>query len=71
MRRARRRRPSPKTPAALHKAARKKPLVLSAVSGLGMKAALYALAREVGRAGSEDEPDHEVADATWAPKVGP
>jgi GTPase len=36
--------------AALQKAARKKPLVLSAVSGQGMKDALYAIAREVGHA---------------------
>ena len=35
--------------AALQKAAKKKPLVLSAVSGLGMKEALYAIGREVGR----------------------
>jgi GTP-binding protein len=33
---------------ALKKAARKKPLVLSAVSGLGMKEALSAVAREIG-----------------------
>lgn len=34
---------------ALRKAARKKPLLLSAVSGAGMSEALHALAREVGR----------------------
>jgi GTPase len=34
----------------LKKAARKKPLILSAVSGVGVKAALQALARELGRA---------------------
>jgi GTP-binding protein len=35
--------------AALASAARKKPLVLSAVSGLGMKEALHAIAREITR----------------------
>ncbi len=35
--------------AALQKAARKKPLVLSAVSGQGMKEAMFAIAREIGR----------------------
>jgi GTP-binding protein len=40
---------------ALRKAARKKPLVLSAVSGLGMREALFALAREIGRADDRDE----------------
>ncbi len=34
---------------ALKKAAKKKPLILSAVSGLGMKEALFALTREIGR----------------------
>ncbi|MGE3064411.1 MAG: GTPase ObgE [Hyphomicrobiaceae bacterium] len=36
--------------AALKAAARKKPLVLSAVSGLGVKEALFAIAREIERA---------------------
>jgi len=36
--------------AELQKAARKKPLMLSAVSGAGVKDALYALTREIGRA---------------------
>ena len=36
--------------AELHKAARKKPMVLSAVAGLGMREALFAIAREIGRA---------------------
>jgi GTP-binding protein len=39
----------------LGKAARKKPLVLSAVSGAGMKEALYALAREIGRGRNAEE----------------
>lgn len=51
---------------ALKKAARKTPLVLSAVSGQGMKEALFALAREIGRAhGNEDE--DEAASKPWQP----
>jgi len=38
---------------ALKKVARKKPLILSAVSRLGMKEALFAIAREVGRSDKE------------------
>ena len=38
---------------ALRKACRKKPLVISAVSGAGMREALFALTREMGRAGRE------------------
>ena len=46
--------------ALLQKAARKKPLVLSAVAGLGVKEALFALAREIGRKTSaEDELEAE------------
>ena len=41
--------------ARLQKAARKKPLILSAVAGAGMKEALYALAREVARADAREE----------------
>ena len=41
----------------LKKAARKTPLVLSAVSGQGIKEALYALIREIGRADAQDEAD--------------
>jgi GTPase len=41
--------------ARLQKAARRKPLVLSAVSGLGMKDALHALAREIQRADDKEE----------------
>jgi GTPase len=48
--------------AALQKAARRKPLVLSAVSGLGMEPALYKLTREIsGEGDGEDE------DAGWSP----
>ncbi len=55
--------------AALQKAARKKPLVLSAVSGAGMKEALFALTGEIGKAGTAER---EAADAgkpkdPWAP----
>ncbi len=51
--------------AALQKAARKKPLVLSAVSRLGLEAALYRLTREIaGRTGQNDELDQEVG---WRP----
>ena len=47
--------------AELKKAARKTPLALSAVSGAGVKEALYALAREIGRVRSDegDSADHE------------
>jgi len=52
--------------AELKKAARKTPLVLSAVSGQGVKEALYALSREIAKAGtrgSEDVTD----DKSWQP----
>jgi GTP-binding protein len=45
--------------AALQKTARKKPLCLSAVSGLGMKEALFALAREIRRADDEAKESEE------------
>ena len=54
---------------ALKKAARKTPLALSAVSGAGMKEALFALAREIGRSAKKDEAAGE-ADAPkrpWTP----
>lgn len=51
--------------AALKKAARKTPLVLSAVSGKGVKEALYALTREITRANDGDE-DAE-AEGHWQP----
>ena len=53
----------------LKKAARKTPLVLSAVSGHGVKDALYALIREITRADAQDEaddPDHNLNEA-WQP----
>ncbi|HKZ95352.1 MAG TPA: GTPase ObgE, partial [Hyphomicrobiaceae bacterium] len=43
---------------ALKKTARKTPLILSAVSGLGLRDALFALAREIGRAKQKDQPAH-------------
>jgi GTP-binding protein len=52
--------------AALQKAARKKPLILSAVSGLGIKDALYALTREIGRA-EKDEAEAEMEHKPWRP----
>ncbi|HML29795.1 MAG TPA: GTPase ObgE [Hyphomicrobium sp.] len=51
----------------LKKAARKTPLLLSAVSGHGVKDALYALAREIARANvAEDEADSDEA-GPWQP----
>jgi len=53
--------------AALHKAARKKPLVLSAVSGAGIKDALYALLREIRRSGLTDDPEDASEHKPWQP----
>jgi GTP-binding protein len=53
--------------AELQKAARKKPLVLSAVSGLGVKDALYALTREIGRARAGEAEGAEAAHKPWRP----
>jgi GTP-binding protein len=50
----------------LRKAARKRPLALSAVSGAGVKDTLFALAREVGRAG-EKVSEAETERAPWRP----
>ena len=53
----------------LRAAARKKPMVLSAVAGIGMKEALFAIAKEVGKANAPDA--YEVAleehDGKWVP----
>ena len=50
---------------ALRKAARKKPLILSAVAGIGVKDALFALTREISRA---DAAEHEGEDKeSWHP----
>ncbi len=51
---------------ALKKAARKKPLVLSAVSGAGMKEAVFAITREIRRADDKETASDE-ADAAWEP----
>jgi GTPase len=55
--------------ARLQKAARKKPLILSAVSGQGMREALLALAREIGRADRRSEEEDEATDPKqpWSP----
>ena len=53
--------------AELKKATRKTPLILSAVSGQGVKDALFALFREVDRAGGDGEADGGEADAPWRP----
>jgi GTP-binding protein len=52
---------------ALKKAARKTPLILSAVSGLGMKEALFALAREIGRAKTQEAPEQASPRQPWRP----
>jgi GTP-binding protein len=52
---------------ALKKAARKTPLVLSAVSGKGIQEALFALAREIARAQKEAEAETDKPSAPWRP----
>lgn len=52
---------------ALKKAARKRPLVLSAVSGAGVKEALFALAREINRKDAEEEAENLDANEPWQP----
>ena len=51
----------------LRKAARKKPLRLSAVSGAGVPEALHALAREIRRADEQDAEDEENPKQSWSP----
>lgn len=51
---------------ALKKAARKRPLVLSSVSGQGVKDALFALAREIQRAHTA-EIDEDAPNEAWRP----
>jgi GTPase len=51
----------------LKKACRKKPLVLSAVSGLGVKEALFALVREIARAEEKADDDEPAARQSWRP----
>jgi GTP-binding protein len=52
--------------AELQKAARKKPLALSAVAGLGVKDALFALTREISRA-QADEANAVAVSKPWRP----
>ena len=52
---------------ALKKAAKKTPLQLSAVSGKGMKEALYAIVREIDHAAKSDEPKTPDDDGLWRP----
>ena len=52
--------------AELKKASRKTPLVLSAVSGQGVKEALYALTREIGKA-ETSEAQQDNPDEPWQP----
>ncbi len=52
---------------ALKKAAKKKPLVLSAVSGLGMKEALFALTKEIGKADAKEEAENAPPKEKWQP----
>ena len=52
---------------ALKKASRKTPLVLSAVSGRGVKEALYALIREINRESTPDEAEDGGQDIGWRP----
>jgi len=51
----------------LKKASRKTPLILSAVSGQGVKEALYAIAREIARANSAEEETDGEAPGPWQP----
>ena len=52
---------------ALKKAAKKKPLILSAVSGLGMKEALFALTKEIGKADAKEEAELAGPQEKWQP----
>jgi GTP-binding protein len=47
--------------------AKKTPLQLSAVSGLGMKEALFAIVREINSAVKKDDPKVSKKDAPWRP----
>lgn len=53
--------------ATLQKASRKKPLVISAVSGLGIKDALYALTREITKAVEEERAESGDHTKPWQP----
>ena len=51
----------------LKKAVRKRPLMLSAVSGEGVKEALFALAREIAKKDAEEEAQNPEANEPWQP----
>jgi len=51
----------------LKKAAKKQPLLISAVSGQGVKEALFALAREISRAQKQSEHDPSKPRQSWRP----
>jgi GTP-binding protein len=51
----------------LKKAVRKRPLMLSAVSGEGVKEALFALAREIAKKDAEEEAQNPEAKEPWQP----
>ena len=53
--------------AELKKAARKSPLVLSAVSGQGIKEALFSLTREIGKADDKEDAESSDANEPWRP----
>jgi GTPase len=53
--------------AELKRATKKTPLELSAVSGLGMKEALFAIVREINLAAKKEEPKAPKKDARWRP----
>ncbi len=52
---------------ALKKAARKTPLLLSAVSGAGIKEALFALTREISRKDAAEDDEDRDASGAWQP----
>jgi len=54
---------------ALQKAARKKPVLLSAVSGMGVREALFALSREIGRV-ARKEAEGDDPPEPWTPLAG-
>jgi GTP-binding protein len=53
--------------AALKKAARKTPLQLSAVSGQGVREAIFAIARKISRAAKGEDPEVREKRAPWRP----
>ena len=52
---------------ALKKAAKKKPMILSAVSGEGVREALFAIVREIVRGKKQDTAALEAPKARWRP----